>query len=292
MPRGLELTMNSIQRQIAGMGGDQFEIGILDQSTGRMMLRRWDRLQLFRAVPWLRHQNFFDANIYVRPLGPSALILLDDVLLGTIKKLVGDGFQPATVIETSPLNFQAWLRLSESPVSNELRSLAARELAKIYGADPASADWRHFGRLGGFTNRKPSRREDDGRYPFVKVYDSAGEISNSGESFLQSLDEVIQKKQTGIIREQIPTHKNINDPVKFFLINIEKLKNIYRGEFDASKGDWASIMKMAQAGYSRMQIEEALAESPNLNIRKMGHQEDYIQRTIRKLFQEDSFPED
>jgi hypothetical protein len=42
-------------------------------------------------------------------------------------------------------------------------------LAARYGADLASAEWRHMGRLAGFTNRKLDRRQDNGLPPWVRV---------------------------------------------------------------------------------------------------------------------------
>jgi hypothetical protein len=45
-----------------------------------------------------------------------------------------------------------------------------------FGGDPSSADWRHFGRLAGFTNQKPSRRLPSGLAPFVLLREAAGEI--------------------------------------------------------------------------------------------------------------------
>jgi RepB DNA-primase from phage plasmid len=35
---------------------------------------------------------------------------------------------------------------------------AAKALVERFGVDPSSADWRHFGRLAGFTNSKRVRR--------------------------------------------------------------------------------------------------------------------------------------
>ena len=39
-------------------------------------------------------------------------------------------------------------------------------MAARYGGGPKSIDWRHFGRLAGFTNRKPQYADKAGRYPF------------------------------------------------------------------------------------------------------------------------------
>ena len=69
------------------------------------------------------------------------------------------------MIETSPGNFQAWVRVSKEPIPERLATEVARELAREYAGDPASADWRHFGRLARFTNRKKVHQKQDGRFP-------------------------------------------------------------------------------------------------------------------------------
>jgi hypothetical protein len=38
-----------------------------------------------------------------------------------------------------------------------------------FRGDPGAADWRHFGRLAGFTNRKPAYAGRDGLFPFVRI---------------------------------------------------------------------------------------------------------------------------
>ena len=68
------------------------------------------------------------------------------------------GFQPAAVVETSPGNFQVWLNHGRILSDRTFSTQAAKELARRFGGDPSSADWRHFGRLAGFTNQKPNRR--------------------------------------------------------------------------------------------------------------------------------------
>jgi len=55
------------------------------------------------------------------------------------------------------------VRLSATPLLPDLATAAARELAERYGGDPHAADWCHYGRLVGFTNRKPEHTRADGR---------------------------------------------------------------------------------------------------------------------------------
>ena len=49
------------------------------------------------------------------------------------------------------------------------RHVAAKILAERFGGDPNSADWRHFGRLAGFTNPKPQYRLPNGLFPYSQL---------------------------------------------------------------------------------------------------------------------------
>ena len=54
----------------------------------------------------------------------------------------------------------------------------------MYGADRASADWRHLGRLAGFTNRKP-QRQVDGLAPWVKLIHARACLADEGAALLE-----------------------------------------------------------------------------------------------------------
>ena len=73
------------------------------------------------------------------------------------------------MLQTSPGNLQAWIRVSTTPLEPGVATAIGRQLARTYGGDSASADWRHLGRLAGFTNQKPERRLPDGWLFWVKV---------------------------------------------------------------------------------------------------------------------------
>jgi hypothetical protein len=91
-----------------------------------------------------------------------------------------NGHEPCAVIETSPVHLQAWVRVSVSPLPPGLATSISRRLASLYQGDRASADWRHIGRLAGFTNQKPQRRLPSGLSPWVKVrYATAGLATDS-----------------------------------------------------------------------------------------------------------------
>ena len=68
------------------------------------------------------------------------------------------------------------LRLySGQPLLRSPKLLAAR-----FGADKGAADWRRFGRMPGFINRKPKHQDVKGRYPFARL------VACSGDMFLQA----------------------------------------------------------------------------------------------------------
>ena len=54
---------------------------------------------------------------------------MDDVTPTALKQLYADGLDPATVVLTSTDNDQAWVRVSASPIAEDLGTAAARELA-------------------------------------------------------------------------------------------------------------------------------------------------------------------
>jgi len=99
--------------------------------------------------------------------------LLDDAGIQVVERLKSELFAPAVVLETSPGNFQAWLRHPQI-LPKHLSTLAARLLASLYGGDLASADWRHYGRLAGFTNRKDKYRKTDGTFPSIRLHEATG----------------------------------------------------------------------------------------------------------------------
>jgi hypothetical protein len=103
------------------------------------------------------------------------------------------GFEPAIVVETSPGNFQAWLthlRILDQQTSTH----AARELARHFGGDLSSVDWRHFGRLAGFTNQKQKRQLPNGRPPFVHLRESFGKTYQKAEEFLGEITAWVESK--------------------------------------------------------------------------------------------------
>ena len=186
-------TYEAVRKQVQAMGADRFEIGVFDASTERMIPRAWDKDTVLKSVPWLRYENLKGRNIYIRPAGEHNLSLVDDLEALAIQRMKTEGFTPALVVETSPKNFQAWLR-HDRTLDKSLSTAVAKALAKEFQGDQGSADWRHFGRLAGFTNRKEKYRQADGHFPYVRLIEATGATYEQASAFVPQVQEALRHK--------------------------------------------------------------------------------------------------
>lgn len=157
--------------------------------TGRDLMPAGVRALLPRAAA----ANAQGAAIFMR-LGPSArdghpgIVMLDDLNADAVTHITLDGFQPALTVETSPGNFQVWIKLiAAGELPYPVVRGAVKHLSELYGADPRSASPMQPGRLPGFTNRKPKHRQADGHFPFVRLVDASGCIASAGTNLIDEI---------------------------------------------------------------------------------------------------------
>ena len=197
---GTSITETVIRRQVSAMGSGRLEVGVL-RKNDRMVLRRGQSIeQISKGIKWLRRENARGAHIFVRPEWPHTLSLIDDLSADAIEEMPKTGFEPAVVVETSPNNFQVWLNHGRVLSDRFLSTLVARELASRFGGDRGSCDWRHFGRLAGFTNRKKERQLENGLPPFVRLRHYDGCVYSAAEVFLRKVDalrRVLSQRESG-----------------------------------------------------------------------------------------------
>ena len=103
-----------------------------------------------------------------------------------MKRMKATGFAPAVVVETSPGNFQAWLKHPRQ-LPREMSTLAARKLAEEFGGDKGAADWRHFGRLSGLTNRKAKYMERERALSLRPADRGPRSTVPAGERFVEAI---------------------------------------------------------------------------------------------------------
>jgi hypothetical protein len=280
------------RRQLDAMGVDTFEVGIRDRA-GRMLLRTWSKSETLQAIPWLKRENAKGADVYVRPAGQTnaGLILVDDLNRGQLTRMKAEGLNPASVTETSPDNFQAWVRVHEKRLDPALATEVAAMLATEYEGDPNSADWRHFGRLAGLTNTKPRHKDTNGRSPYVLAHDSVGKLALGGPTLVQLAAQRLRERQ-GTQEHRIRLkatetcleRTNERNPIHTYQLGFKTLYTRFGVALDVSKADYMIGVNMARQGFTAAQIEHAIEQaSPELPIRKAGHQTDYVARTVQAI---------
>ena len=188
------LTLQAIRRQLAAMPNDLYLVRLIHHRTRQAFPgeRLWTAEQLATAatIRFLRVRNREGWDVYVQPYADDQnagyiLVDLDHVRLTTIT-MRAHGHAPCVVLQTSPGRLQAWIRLSTSPLPPAVATAAGKLLATAYEGDRASTDWRHLGRLAGFTNQKPARRTAGGYAPWVKVVSAQPGVAPQANALLQS----------------------------------------------------------------------------------------------------------
>jgi hypothetical protein len=287
-------TGEAIQRQIAALDVPRFEVGIRQANTGQMMNREWSRDELEQSAAWLKRMNAKGNDVYIRPAGEHGLVLVDDLKPAQLERMKADGFAPAASIETSPGNYQAWVKLSDKPLSADVRRVAAQALAKHYEGDPNSADSRHYGRLAGFTNQKPQHAKN-GRQPYVLAHDCPGKASENAYKLISEVQVRLDKAKAEKERQsrlealegyKSPGHGWMSDPGHEYCKQAQRLMQRYGKEADFSRLDWMIATDMAKSGrFSAEGIAKAIGQhSPHVEERKAGHIEDYARRTAEKAW--------
>ncbi len=272
-------TEEAVHLQVTAMHAEVFEIGLFDPNSSRQMLPRvWDRNTLLRSISWLRVKNERGRNIYIRPSGEHRLTLIDDLGWRAVGRLKEEGFEPAVIVETSPGNFQAWLNHGVV-LSKDRSTFAARLLARRFLGDPASADWRHYGRLAGFTNRKEKYRKENGLYPFVLLHEASGRTYRRASEFYCEVNGMFnqtrerEKSSSDWIRVAQPL-----SPVK----SIEDFRHrkIYGG--DQTRVDPAYAIYALTPGIPENDTRSVLASRDLTHKGDRKRQQEYIDRTIKK----------
>lgn len=170
----MDRTVTAVCNLLGALGAPLYDIGIL---SDRGMLPRQAGLSsdiVLSRVAMLRAHNARGAHIYIRPSGEHRFTVLDDLNPDAVRNMWTDGYAPCALVETSPGNFQAWLK-HDDIYPKQLSTFVAQSLAERFGGDPSAADWRRFGRLPGFTNCKPKYRKPDGLFPYVFLRSCTGE---------------------------------------------------------------------------------------------------------------------
>ena len=234
--------------------------------------------QVLKSLLWLRRENLNRGHIYVRPAGAHGLSLVDDLKADALARMKAEGFEPAAVVETSPGNFQAWLKHGE-PLDEAASTRAAKLLAERYGGDLGSADWRHFGRLAGFTNPKPNRRLASGLQPFARLLEASGQVYRQAPVFIAEVRAALTGETVtvgGGAEDRVGQSAPDRPPLK----SLAEFHSDARYDGDLHRADLAWARHAAAMGLSASEIRAAIMEARDLAKKGSAkRQREYAERT-------------
>lgn len=277
----MDANAQRVHAQICAMGAEVFEVGLFKPAAREgqavMIPRTWDAATLTRSIGWLRLQNADGRNIYIRPKGEHDLSLVDDLSADAIKVMRASGFAPAVIVETSPNNFQAWLK-HPCTLPREVSTLAARTLAERFGGDKGAADWRHFGRLASFTNRKEKYINERGLFPFVRLIEASGQPYPAGERFIAT----VFARHASELRSREHQRRPSPPTNGRHLKTIDEFRSDPRYGGDATREDLAFAIYALSHGAGEAAVESALHGRDLSHKGDKKRQDQYIQRTLSK----------
>ncbi len=244
-----------------------------------MLLREgWTVMEIDQAIQRLKSENARGAHIFVRPNGAHALSLVDDLGVDAIARMTNAGFQPALVVETAPQNFQVWLNHGRT-LDRSTSSYAAKELAKRFGGDLSSADWRHFGRLAGFTNRKPERLSPNGLAPFVRLGQWEGRIYDAAEEFLIQAKSLVEKA----VGERATRRTSRSTSSDNAICSLAEFHRNSHYDGDLHRADMAWALHAASRGLSERRIRDEILHARDLSKKgRIQRRINYAERTAIK----------
>jgi len=178
-PMKNDRTLQAIGRQLKAMGCERFDIGVRDATTGQMMNREWSAAEVLQNTPWLKRMNAQGNDVYIRPAEQErhGLVLVDDLSEFDLDDMKAEGREPALVVETSPKNYQAWVKVADA-AGGELRGQIAQRwqsaspaTKRITSSAPSARSWV----CPASSLRGPSWHGH--RHPASEAWTGAGQIS-------------------------------------------------------------------------------------------------------------------
>ena len=276
-------TYQAVKRQLEQMGGDSFMVGIqFDDKFKVMEHKHWSKAEVLANIPKLKRDNVRGGNIFIQPKADDHnLILVDDVSFEDLEKMAANGHKAALSVETSPDNYQAWVKMPE-PLSEDDRKYTAKLLAQTYEADFASVGANHYGRLAGFTNQKPKHQNKRGQHPFVLLRESNGQVATAGRELLEQAREMPRIENSKRIDHLKRTVNITPEAERVFVSESISLEAKYGHKIDRSRADWMITKKMLKAGFEPSDIAGTMVKhSPEIENRKRDiNVDDYVNRTI------------
>ena len=293
--RAVTDTAEQVRTQLEVMACASYEVGVIppkgNSDLKPRQIRTMTATEVRAALPSLKRENAAGYDIYIRPAPlpnemAEPLVFVDDLDDQAVADMHAAGFRFCVRIRSSAGRYHGWVRVDDKPITRKEATRYASLLAKRFGGDPAAASWRQFGRLAGFTNRKPSRAvvQPDGRrlQPFAVLREVGRAVTHAARDLLRLVRELlgtetnVPNRNVGPRPVAVP-NRNAFSPAEAFRSARERSSTS-----DESARDFAAALSMLRRGFRPDAVAQALLEgSPDLAARH-HNPEDYVRRTIAK----------
>jgi hypothetical protein len=298
--RGFFLTWQAIRRQLAAMPHELYLVRLIHHATRRAFPgeRLWTTGELTSeaTIRFLRVRNREGCDVYVHPYTTGRnsgyiLLDLDGAPPAVLENMRRDGLAPCVVVQTSPGHLQAWLHISQQPVEPALATAAARQLACTYDGDRASADWRHLGRLAGYTNQKPARRTPSGYAPWVTIVHAQAGLAARAEWLLAAAATSLPPHRRGSI--QCGYREDCDDEISDGITQREAIQiydhclRRWRIAERFAQPDWSIVdywvaRELLAQGRACAQVQAVLQLGSPQFPRCHSNAQDYLRRTVTR----------
>jgi hypothetical protein len=277
--------------QLAAMGCAVYQVAAKHLQTGKIKTNWVSRTDLAKYVGYLRYLNANGFEIYIRPRECQGLILIDDLGVEAVERLEADGLPPAVLIETSPENYQAWIRVAWGLMKPPQYTAWAKMLANRYGGDPNATAWPRFGRLAGFSHQARRRRDATSSLWWVRLRRTTAGVA-PGAAAMASMTKVSSANVAGGRNECAqPGPESLSpggacDLASEYRQRVERHCERFKEVNDPSRLDWMIACDVAVA-HPDITVEQLALTieggSPDIQQRKAGHVHEYAMRTAAKV---------
>ena len=225
----------------------------------------------------LRELNERGEGIYFAPKGSCGIVFLDDpkplcLLPGGIPMFKEELPRGAVIVQTSAIKFQVHIPYVGPPAPRKLRTEFQRLLRERYNSDKGAIDGDQLRRVPGFKNQKYPDR------PVVRiihVVDKGDPLTY--EDLMRAVKLRREKESGGAVSSKRMRERH--SPPQGSL----KCWRDFYDDGDESRADMRYALYLLRMGFSPEEIRrKLLEESLDIENRKRGHLDDYLDRTIRK----------
>ena len=256
--------MKKIFRKIGDYFGSAWQLAVLDIKKGR-----WIVDPAPEKIGYLKAENANGRHILMQPVYDARYLLADDLSWERIcrqHRYIGGAWKPGRmVVETSPQNYQVWIRSQR-----QLSLTEKRYWLQILGSDPGADPNNRWGRCPGFRNRKDKHRSTSWQYPLARLI---------------WIDWTSEAQVPHITVERPVSDEPLSHPPPRG--SVCRKNKISRSDYDRdgeSETDFAYALALARSGHGEDEIRSRILSERTSWSNHAGHRriDLYLERTIRK----------